>query len=213
MVHNSYCSWSYLIQFTVCNPTVLGNAPMLPMDVKCEAPFHSLGVENGIACYSGTEIGSVAFYSCLHCGLSGIMNGTSVRVCTENGVWNGSTPRCSCKLQTSEPLYIISYLLLLIYSSLKLNLSLGISEGNASNLVLTTALSIALVALIVTVSISVACSIAACILAKDRAKFKRQFEAKCIIYEEIDIKGQSLSHMNTTENVAYAMHGSVSDTA
>ena len=66
-----------------------------------------------------------------------------------------------------------------------------------------------MVALSILVSFTVICSIATCILAKDRAKFKRQFEAKCIIYEEIDIKGQSLSHVDTTENVAYAISETV----
>ena len=80
----------------------------------------------------------------------------------------------------------------------------GIVEGNAGNTVLTAVLSLALVALIVIAPITVVCSVALCVLAKDRAKFKRQVEAKCTIYEEIDIKRQSLSHVDITENVAYA---------
>jgi hypothetical protein len=62
-----------------------------------------------------------------------------------------------------------------------------------------------LVVLILIVPITVACSIATCVLAKERAKFKRQFQANCIIYEEIDIKRQSLPHVDTTENAAYAI--------
>lgn len=90
---------------------------------------------------------------------------------------------------------------------LKSSFLLGISRTNSSNSGLTTALLIALVALIIVIiPFTVGCSVAMCTLAKDRAKFKRQFEAKCIIYEEIDIKGQTLSHVDTTENVAYAMN-------
>ena len=80
----------------MCNPTVLGSVALLPTDVRCDPPFHSLGIENGIVCYSGTEVGSVAFYSCISCGFNAIMNGTSIRICTKDGYWNGTTPQCSC---------------------------------------------------------------------------------------------------------------------
>ena len=96
--------------------------------------------------------------------------------------------------------------MLLSHSLLNYVYLLGISGGSSSNLVLTTALSITLVALSILVPLTVVCSVVICILAKDRAKIKRQFEAKCVIYEEIDIKGQTLSHVDTTENVAYAMN-------
>lgn len=79
--------------------------------------------------------------------------------------------------------------------------------GNSSNLGLIIALSIVLVALVILAPFMIVCSVAMFTFAKDRAKLKRQLEVKTIIYEEIDIKGQSsTSHVDTTENIAYAMH-------
>ena len=65
------------------------------------------------------------------------------------------------------------------------------------------ALSIVLVAAVILIPFTVGCSAATCILARDRAKLKRQLEVKTIIYEEIDIKGQSMN-VDTSENIAYA---------
>ena len=83
---------------------------------------------------------------------------------------------------------------------------IGISQENSSSLGLLVALSVVLVVLVILVPFMVVCSVAMFIFIKDRAKLKRQLEVKTIIYEEIDIKGQSLSHVDTTENIAYAMH-------
>ena len=84
-----------------------------------------------------------------------------------------------------------------------------LSGGNLTNLGLTIALSIALVAFVILVPFAVSCLAAAFILAKDKAKLKRGLEARTTIYEEIGIKRQSL--LDTTDNVAYAMH-TVSET-
>ena len=67
-------------------------------------------------------------------------------------------------------------------------------------------LPIVLITVIILVPFAVICSVIMLKFANDRAKLKRQLEVKTIIYEEIDIKGQSMSHVDTTENIAYAMH-------
>ena len=65
------------------------------------------------------------------------------------------------------------------------------------------ALSMVLVATVILIPFTVGCSAATCILSRDRAKLKRRLEVKTIIYEEIDIKGQSMN-MDTSDNIAYA---------
>ena len=79
-----------------------------------------------------------------------------------------------------------------------------ISGGNSNNLGLVIALLIVLVALVILVPFSVGCSAATYILAKYRAKLKRELEVKTIIYEEIEVKRQSLPNVDITENIAYA---------
>ena len=184
---------------SACNPTVLGSIALLPNDVRCDPPFHSLGIENGVVCYSGTEIGSVALYSCISCGFDAIMNGTSGRICTKDGYWNGTTPRCGCK--ASE---FLSKAQRQLYTY-----TLHIPGGNSSNLELIIVLSIALVAVVILIPFAVSCLAAAFVLAKDKAKLKRELEVKTTIYEEIEIKRLSL--LDTTDNIAYAMH-TVSET-
>ena len=84
---------------------------------------------------------------------------------------------------------------------------LGILRGNSSNLGLLVALSVVLVALVILVSFVVICSVAVFVFAKDRANLRMQLEVKAVIYEEIE--GQSTSHVDTTENIAYTVSETV----
>ena len=90
--------------YTACDPLLLGDNTSLSGNMSCDSPYHSLGIDNGIACYSGISIGSSAFYYCLKCGFTTI-KGTSVRTCLPNGSWNGSIPQCNCDIHAAEPNY------------------------------------------------------------------------------------------------------------
>ena len=54
----------------------------------------SLGIENGIVCYTGNNAGAIAVYSCLSCHFIGSSYETFIRMCTENGNWTGTKPQC-----------------------------------------------------------------------------------------------------------------------
>ena len=87
---------SYTTFYTVCNPAALGSIMLLPTDARCNPPLYTLGISNGIVCYSGTEIGSIAFYSCIDCGFNSLTKGSSVRICTKDGNWDGTITQCNC---------------------------------------------------------------------------------------------------------------------
>ena len=61
----------------------------------CGASHNALGMENGFVCYSGTKVGSTAMHYCYDCGFSSVQ-GPLIRTCGQNGLWNGSIPRCEC---------------------------------------------------------------------------------------------------------------------
>ena len=67
-------------------------------DLLCpSASYTMLGIENGIVCYSGIDIGSTAIYYCLKCGYQEIMTPESlIRRCNESGQWEGTVPMCEC---------------------------------------------------------------------------------------------------------------------
>ena len=54
----------------------------------------SLGIENGVVCYTGNNTGAIAVYSCLSCHFTGSSYEMFIRMCTENGNWTGTTPQC-----------------------------------------------------------------------------------------------------------------------
>ena len=68
----------------------------------CQLPLKTVHIENGVACHTGTRVGSTAHYYCLSCDSNTVM-GTSIseRICMENGSWNGSLPHCECKSYTN----------------------------------------------------------------------------------------------------------------
>lgn len=86
---------SWINSLIACDPLLLGDNTSLPWNILCDPPYHSLGISNGIACYSETKSGSTAVYFCLKCGFTTI-KGYSTRTCLLNGSWTGSIPRCNC---------------------------------------------------------------------------------------------------------------------
>ena len=81
--------------FEACSPADLTDGTPPPDDVTCGAPFFTLGIKSGMVCYTRTDIGAVAAYSCLECGVYSL-RGSPVRSCLPDGSWNGSIPQCDC---------------------------------------------------------------------------------------------------------------------
>ena len=90
---------NYSLQiFTACNLAQLNNGQIMPREVSCGASFSSVGTENGFVCYSGTQVGSIAMYYCNKCGYDSAYKSSRelIRICGENGQWNGTIPKCQC---------------------------------------------------------------------------------------------------------------------
>lgn len=88
-----------MLYYTGCNPSVLGAGASFIYDkIMCQPPLitHYFGIKNGIVCYTGTAIGSTAYYYCLSCDHTKLANRISKRTCMENGNWNGTAPQCKC---------------------------------------------------------------------------------------------------------------------
>lgn len=64
-----------------------------------------LGMENGIVCYSGSNVGAIAVYSCLSCRFTGSSYETFIRTCTEDGNWTGTAPLCDCSESQTRKIY------------------------------------------------------------------------------------------------------------
>ena len=90
------CAYKHHHHIIGCNPHQLSDDTPLPTGVGCGAPMHSLGISNGIVCYSGIDTGAVAVYSCFSCASGIIERSPSFRTCLPNGSWNGIIPRCEC---------------------------------------------------------------------------------------------------------------------
>ena len=93
-----------------CNLTALSYRtvldPLSSNTVTCGVKsFSPLGIDNGIVCYNGTNVGSIAVYSCLStsCHFTESSYETFIRMCKEDRKWSGTIPHCDC----SES-YIIS---------------------------------------------------------------------------------------------------------
>ena len=76
-----------------CDPNLLydGKALSIPSEALCDPPLKSVGVQEGFACYIGTFVGATATHHCHDCGYR------SVRMCMEDGSWNGTSLQCNCK--------------------------------------------------------------------------------------------------------------------
>ena len=89
---------AYIFPFIVCDPRELGNAGSIP-NVTCGDSYITVGIENGLVCYTGTEVGSIAVYYCFDCGFNTVTKtGSSIRKCNASGEWNGSIPQCDCSM-------------------------------------------------------------------------------------------------------------------
>ena len=91
--HNCDCT---SICHSGCNRHQLSDDNPLPTSVTCGASMHSLGISNGIVCYSGVDTGAIAVYSCFSCTSGITERSPSFRTCLENGTWNGTIPQCEC---------------------------------------------------------------------------------------------------------------------
>ena len=84
----------------LCNPADLSDGTELDLTssntlICGMKSLLSLGIENGIVCYTGINAGAIAVYSCLSCHFTGSSYETFIRMCTENGNWTGRTPQCA----------------------------------------------------------------------------------------------------------------------
>ena len=78
-----------------CDPNRLYTGPVTSSSdlAVCDPPLSFIGTSDGYACYSGTLVGAYAVHRCLDCDYR------SVRVCTADGTWNGTTLQCKCMQQ------------------------------------------------------------------------------------------------------------------
>lgn len=59
--------------------------------------FYALKFDNGVVCYSGSVVGSIAIYFCIECSYSMTKSVTPlIRTCGEDGQWNGTSAKCQC---------------------------------------------------------------------------------------------------------------------
>lgn len=77
-----------------CDEHLLSDSNILTVEAahRCGAPLHSIGIENGVACFTGVNAGDTAIYLC-----SDAYHGDTVpyvRTCLPNGTWNGTIPHC-----------------------------------------------------------------------------------------------------------------------
>lgn len=83
----------YIIMIIGCDPQQLNEGKMSVANThKCGGPLRSLGIPNGIVCYTGIDVGATAIYSCFNCDTATKI--MSVRTCLPNGTWNGTIPQC-----------------------------------------------------------------------------------------------------------------------
>ena len=80
-----------------CNPGGLGDGSV--PNVTCGDSYMTVGIKNGLACYTGTEVGSTATYYCFNCGFNTLTKtGSLIRRCNASGEWNGNIPQCDCSM-------------------------------------------------------------------------------------------------------------------
>lgn len=86
-----------LLSHSDCDSDELGT-PLLSSDTTCRRAEGALRIDHGTVCYTGRMRGALAYYVCdarhmLAVGERGRFV-TPLRVCLENGTWNGATPTC-----------------------------------------------------------------------------------------------------------------------
>ena len=100
-----------------CNLTALSYGivldPLSSNTVTCGVKsFSPLGIDNGIVCYNGTNVGSIAVYSCLStsCHLTESSYETFIRMCKEDRKWSGTIPHCDCSESYIILIFSLCYL-------------------------------------------------------------------------------------------------------
>ena len=65
---------------------------------QCGLPLFTIGMKDGVVCYTGTHVGAIATYHCFDCGFSyqRSFGANQVRTCMLDGTWNGTVPHCDC---------------------------------------------------------------------------------------------------------------------
>ena len=186
-----------------CNPDQLSNGTgvSIPNSDVCQGSFHlTLGIENGIVCFSGTKVGSTALYYCNDCGYKELVKsaGSLIRSCKHNGQWNGSIPNCKCySTSKSADIFLYNYVSYACFNHL------GIIGSNPELLY---AFGGVVVLIIFVITMCFIIVIITHIRAKGKLKVKLEQAgvSENAIYEEIH--QISSSNMDTTDNVAYASH-------
>ena len=85
-----------MLNIIACSSDDLSDGALEALDgVSCDAPLSTLGIKNGIVCYSSTDVGATAVYLCTDCSIRS-MRRVTVRICMEDGGWNGTIPDCDC---------------------------------------------------------------------------------------------------------------------
>ena len=76
-----------------CNGTDLSNESGTTNTARCadRGFVNSLSISDGVVCYNGTTMGSMAVYIC-NDGF--LLVGNEARVCQSDGNWNGRAPQC-----------------------------------------------------------------------------------------------------------------------
>lgn len=195
----------------MCDTRNLGDGTILPRDVLCDPPLNSLGIHDGIVCYNGAQVGSIAFHYCFNCGFSTI-RGSIVRQCRDNGSWNGSLPQCSC---TSISLKISNSIINNIYNNSIVNFTVSVityfSDTNSNSISKVSFISSITALLLIIIAAVLIFIVIVIALLKERIKLRSKLQAgEKVIYEEINT-GEAVmaSHspitlqMNTDDNVAY----------
>ena len=195
--------------FIACDPLLLGDNTSLPWNISCDPPYHSLGISNGIACYTETKSGSTAVYFCLKCGFISI-KGTSTRMCLLNGSWTGSIPQCNCNDDVVAHNAVDNNDTCIPNATCTMltNVSSCNSNPDSVNIVktswffgVTLTSSAVLVSFIIGMVVLIGLLIATCASKRQlQLEFQQLKETMNPIYEDID--------PNTSRNVAYSMQGS-----
>ena len=174
-----------------CDLAELSDDTQVPNGVSCATPLEnmSLGIQDGVVCYTGSSVGSTAAYYCLSCDQKSIaLKRETLRLCTANGSWDGDIPRCTCKNTIHSqacPLYVT----FLSGFSNQLCLSgLFIGIAVVSNVLL--------IAIITTVLVIV-------VVKRKMHKEPDNVSTSQVIYEDIPSVSNQLKTIDTESNAAY----------